>query len=159
MDFEQRLKRAIERGQHQKDLRGQAAAQKEMSEEEFRQLHSAIRLELTDKIEQGLRKLSDHFPGFRYQTVVSEDGWGARISRDDFAIDDGKKTNVYSRLELLIRPFSETHIVALVAKGTIRNREIISRDHFQFLNKADVDSYKELIELWILEYAEKYSSE
>jgi hypothetical protein len=159
MDFEQRLKRAIQRGQHQKDLKGRVAAQKEMSEEEFRQLHSAIRLELTEKIEKGLRKLADHFPGFRYQTIVSEDGWGARISRDDFAIEDGRKSNVYSRLELLIRPFSEAHIVELVAKGTIRNKEIISRNHFQFLDKADVDSYKELIELWILEYAEKYSSE
>lgn len=159
MEFEQRLKRAIQRGQQQKDLKGQAEAQKEMSEEEFRQLHSTIRLDLTEKIEQGLRQLADHFPGFRYQTVVGEDGWGARITRDDFAIEDGKKSNAYSRLELLIRPFSEMHIVSLVAKGTLRNREIISRDHFQFLNKADVDSYTELIELWILEYAEKYSSE
>ena len=159
MDFEHRLKKAIERGQHRKELKGQVAAQKELSEEELRQLHSSIRLELTEKIEQGLRQLSEHFPGFRYQTVVGEDGWGARISRDDFAIEDGKKTNVYSRLELLVRPFSDTHIVALVAKGTIRNREIISRDHFQFLDKADVESYKELIELWILEYAEKYSAE
>lgn len=159
MDFEQRLQRAIQRGLHQKDLKGQAAAQREMSEEELRQLHSSIRLELTEKIEQGLRQLADHFPGFRYQTIVSEDGWGARISRDDFAIEDGRKSNVYSRLELLIRPFSETHIVELLAKGTIRNKEIISRNHFQFLDKADVESYEELVELWILEYAEKYSAE
>jgi hypothetical protein len=57
------------------------------------------------------------------------------------------------------KSFSQAHIVELIAKGTIRNKEIISRNHYQFLNKSDIDSYKELIELWILEYAEKYSSD
>ena len=159
MDFEQRLQRAIDRGQQVKNQKGQAAATREMTEEEYRQLHSSIRLELSEHIESGVRKVADHFPGFRYQTVVGEDGWGARIVRDDFAIEGGKKSNQYSRLELLIRPFSEAHIVELSAKGTIRNKEVISRNHFQFLDKIDTDSYSELIDLWILEYAEQYSAE
>lgn len=159
MDFEQRLQRAIDRGQQVKNQKGQAAATREMTEEEYRQLHSSIRLELSEHIESGVRKVADHFPGFRYQTVVGEAGWGARIVRDDFAIEGGKKSNQYSRLELLIRPFSEAHIVELSAKGTIRNKEVISRNHFQFLDKIDTDSYSELIDLWILEYAEQYSAE
>ena len=159
MDFEQRLQRAIDRGQQVKNQKGQAAATREMTEEEYRQLHSSIRLELSEHIESGVQKVADHFPGFRYQTVVGEDGWGARIVRDDFAIEGGKKSNQYSRLELLIRPFSEAHIVELSAKGTIRNKEVISRNHFQFLDKIDTDSYSELIDLWILEYAEQYSAE
>jgi len=159
MDFEQRLKRAIARGEQSRDQKGRAAADKQMTEEEYRQLHSSIRLELSEHIEKGVRQVADHFPGFRYQTVVGEDGWGARIVRDDFIIEDGKKSNAYSRLELLIRPFTEAHIVELSAKGTIRNKEAISRNHYQFLDKVDTDSYSELIDLWILEYAESYSAE
>ncbi|MBD3672171.1 MAG: hypothetical protein HUJ26_01480 [Planctomycetaceae bacterium] len=159
MDFEQRLQRAIDRGRKIKDQKGQAAATREMTEEEYRQLHSKIRLELSEHIESAIRKVADHFPGFRYHTVVGEDGWGARIIRDDFAIEDGRKSNQYSRLELLIRPFSEAHIVELSAKGTIRNKETISRNHYQFLDKIDIDSYSEMIDLWILEYAEQYSAD
>lgn len=159
MDFQQRLQKAIARGRQVRDQKGQAAATREMTEEEYRQLHSTIRLELSDHIESGVRQVSEHFPGFRYQTVVGEDGWGARIVRDDFAIEAGKKSNHYSRLELLIRPFSEAHIVELSAKGTVRNKEVISRNHYQFLDKIDTDSYSELIDLWILEYAEQYSAE
>jgi len=159
MDFETRLQRAIQRGQQTRDQRGQEAVDRQMTEEEYRQLHSSLRLELSDHIEKGIRHVSDHFPGFRYQTVVGEDGWGARIVRDDFAVKDGKKSSLYSRLELLVRPFSDAHIVELSAKGTIRNKEIISRNHYQFLNKADMDSFSELIDLWILEYAEAYSAD
>ncbi|MDB4680066.1 MAG: hypothetical protein P8M30_20880 [Planctomycetaceae bacterium] len=159
MDFETRLQRAIQRGQQTRDQRGQAAIDKQMTEEEYRQLHSSIRLELSEHIEKGVRQVSDHFPGFRYQTVVGEDGWGARIVRDDFAINDGKKSNLYSRLELLIRPFSETRIIELTTKGTIRNKEIISRNHFQFLDEIDIDTFSELIDVWILEYAEAYSAD
>jgi len=158
MDFEQRLQRAIKRGQKQKEERGREQAAREMSVDELRQLHNAARLELSDRIEQGLKKIADHFPGFVYQSVM-DDGWGGRISRDDFAVQRGAKANLYSRLEMVVRPFSDSHIVELKAKGTIRNKEVISRNHFQFLKDLDLDSYSELIEIWLLEYAEKYSSE
>jgi hypothetical protein len=158
MNFEQRLQRAIQRGQKQKEERGREQAEREMSEDELRQLHNAARLDLSDRIEQGLKKIADHFPGFVYQSVM-DDGWGGRISRDDFSIQRGTKANLYSRLEMVVRPFSEAHIVELKAKGTIRNKEVISRNHFQFLKDLDLETYAELIEVWLLEYAEKYSSE
>ncbi|HSG69095.1 MAG TPA: hypothetical protein VLA12_01700 [Planctomycetaceae bacterium] len=158
MDFEQRLQRAIQRGQKQKEERGREQAALVMSEDELRQLHNAARLDLSDRIERGLKKIADHFPGFEYQSVM-DDGWGGRISRDDFSIQRGTKANLYSRLEMVVRPFSEAHIVELKAKGTIRNKEVISRNHFQFLKDLDLETYAELIEVWLLEYAEKYSSE
>jgi hypothetical protein len=158
MDFEQRLQRAIQRGQKQKEERGRERAAQEMSEDDLRQLHNSARLELSDRIERGLKQIADHFPGFEYQSVM-DDGWGSRISRDDFAVRGGTKSNLYSRLEMVVRPFSDAHIVELKAKGTIRNKEIISRNHFQFLKDLDLDTYGELIEIWLLEYAEKYSSQ
>jgi len=159
MDFEKRLEKAIERGQRTRDVKGKLQAEKAVTEEEMRSLHSQCRLELSDHIERCLKRLADRFPGFDYQTVVGEEGWGAKISRDDLNLARrGKSNALYSRLEMYIRPYSTAHIVELVAKGTIRNKEILSRNHFQFLSDVDLDSYRELIDLWVLEYAEKFAA-
>ena len=88
---------------------------------------------------------------------MSVTGWGARLSRDDLDRQGGKLRNVYTRLEMVIRPYSEAHIVELTAKGTIRNRETLKRAHYQFLAEADVDSFRELIDLWVLEFAEEFA--
>jgi hypothetical protein len=159
MDFESRLERAIQRGQLHRDAQGRLQAEKAMSEDELKRLHTKCRLDLSEHIEQCLHKLVDHFPGFRYQTIVGEEGWGARVNRDDLDLDRSRSArSLYSRLELVIRPFSQAHIVELAAKGTIRNKEVLHRTHFQFLAEVDVDSFNELIDLWVLEYAEQYSS-
>lgn len=159
MDFDERLERAVQRGRRALDEQGRRRAEQAVSEEELRDLHTRCRIELSDRIESCLRKLADHFPGFRFQTLVSEDGWGARVSRDDVSFRTGRSPqNLYSRLEMVIRPFSRTHIVELAAKGTIRNKEVFTRTHFQFLSEVDLDSFRELIDLWVLEYAEAYSS-
>ena len=160
MDFDKRLDRAIARGQDHRDEKGRELADAEISEEDLRNLHSQSRLSLSERIEECLRKLADHFPGFRYQTVVGDEGWGSRINRDD--VDIGAKRrgeNLYSRFELLIKPFTTTHIVALTGKGTIRNKELFHRSHYQMLSKVDLDSFGEMIDLWVLEYAEKFASE
>lgn len=159
MDFEKRLQRAIVRGQQTRDSRVRERAEEAVSEEDLRTLHSQCRLELSEHIETCLKQLADHFPGFRFQTVVEEEGWGAKISRDDVSGGRGRPVeNRYSRLEMLIRPFSSAHIIELAAKGTVSNKEIFNRSHFQFLSEADVESFSELIDLWVLEYAEKYAS-
>ena len=159
MDFKNRLQRAIERGQQTRKAKGRELAEQAMSEEELRNLHSKCRLELSDHIENCLRKLSDHFLGFHFETIVSEDGWGAKVSRDDIEVGAGRqRENYYSRLQMVIRPFTSTHILELAAKGTIRNKEVFNRSHFQFLSQTDVDSLSELIDLWVLEYAEVYSA-
>lgn len=130
-----------------------------MTQEEIRNLHSQCRLELTERVEDCLRRLADHFPGFEYQSIVSDEGWGARITRDDLKVAPGKRVeNVYSRLEMLVTPLGSAAIVELVAKGTIRNKEVFNRKHFQQLSRVDLDSFKELVDLWVLEYAEQFSA-
>lgn len=159
MDFEKRLEKAIERGQRTRRLQGRRQAEEALNEEQLKALHSRYRVELSEHIDDCLKRLADRFPGFDYQTVVGKEGWGAKISRDDLVPSSrGKMTSAYSRLEMYIRPYSPAHIVELVAKGTIRNKEILNRTHFQFLSDVDLDSYRELIDLWVLEYAEKFAA-
>lgn len=159
MDFEKRLERAIQRGERTRDEIGRAEAEKALTDEEFRNLHSTIRLELSEYIEACLRKVADHFPGFRFETVVGSAGWGAKLSRDDVDFGGGQSRTLYSRLEVLVSPFGSLHIAELTAKGTIRNKEVFDRKTYQRLAEADVESFREMVDLWVLEYAEKFASE
>ena len=52
MDFEQRLEKAIERGQRRGDAQSEEQARAAHSEEEFKRLHGQYRLELSDHIEE-----------------------------------------------------------------------------------------------------------
>lgn len=159
MDFDQRLQKAITRGEKTRDTSARQKAERAMTEEELKNLHSKYRLELSEHIEACLRKLADHFPGFQFQTVVSEDGWGAKVTRDDVNLGRNRSAgNLFSRFELLIRPFSSAHIVELVAKGTIHNKEVINNSSFQFLSEVDQDSFTAMIDQRVLEYAERYAA-
>lgn len=159
MDFSERLEKAIRRGQHARDEKQRAAEMKTLSDEEARNRHSAARLNLSEYIEDCLRKLTDHFPGFRFETIVSEKGWGAKINRDDLRLGGGRRESQYSRLEVLVSPFDpETKIVAVNAKGTVNNKELVVRSHFQYIAEFDEDGFRESIDLWILEFAEKYAA-
>ncbi len=159
MDFDQRLERAIERGQRQRSAEDRERAERAMTEEECKNLHSKTRLELSEHIESCLRKLVEHFPGFDFETIFGTDGWGAKISRDDLAPGETRPlTKYYSRLEMVIRPFTAGRIVELFARGTIRNKEVLSRTHYQMLAQLDLESFRDLIDHWVLEYAEKFSA-
>lgn len=159
MDFEQRLSKAIERGQRRGDDRSREDQAKALSEEELRRLHSKYRLQLSELIEDCLRRLPNHFPGFQFETLIGERGWGAACFRDDLRLGQGgKRGNDYSRLEMTIRPPSSYHILELTAKGTIRNKEAFNRSHFDRLADVDVEKFTELIHLWVLEYAELYAA-
>ena len=160
MSFEERLQRAVERGSRTAAARDQAQSERTWTEEEFRNLHSRYRLELSEHIEECLRKMPDHFPGFRYSGVMSSDGWGAVITRDDVGqAPGGKVQNFYSRLELLVRPYSAVHVLDLSGKGTIRNKEVFHRSQFQRLQEANLDTFRELIDAWIVDYAEVYAAQ
>lgn len=155
MDFDKQLEDAIQRGQQNRDARGREKSEKALTEDELRTLHSKYRLDLSEHIESCLHKLADRFPGFDFKTVVGEEGWGARITRDDF----GKgRDNLYSRYEMLITPFNSAQIVELTIKGTIRNKEVLSRNHYKFLNEFDVPAFIDQINMWVLEYAEKFAA-
>lgn len=159
MEFDDRLQRAIERGRATREEEGRATAEREMSIEDQKSVHSRCRLELVERIEDCLKKLADHFPGFRFSPQMNETGWGATISRDDVSVSrDRSAKSLYSRLEVIVSPFGSAAIIELVAKGTIRNKEVFHRRNFQQLAQVDLDSFSELIDLWVLEYAELYAA-
>ena len=165
MDFNQRLQQAIERGQKVSDGHVQARASRALNEDELRKLHGDLRIQLSDHIEQCLRQLADHFPGFECRSVVGEEGWGAEMSRDDLGLGGVKSqpktyySRFYSKLFLVIKPFSSAHIVELAGKGSIRNKEVFSRNQYQRLPDVDVPVMIQTIDQWVLEYAEKYAAQ
>jgi hypothetical protein len=159
MEFRERLEKAIERGQRESGARAAEEAQREITEREIRRLYSQYRLELSGRIEDSLRLLADQLPGFRFETVVNDRGWGAAVSRDDIDIEPGRgRRNYFSRLEIVIRPLTASNVLELAVKATVRNREVFNRAHYQRLTKVDQTSFNEVMDLWVLEYAELYSA-
>ena len=158
MDFKERLQKAADRGQRVQQEKEREAAAKAISEEECKRLYSKCRLQLTDYIEDCLHQLADQFPGFQFETVVNDQGWGAAVRRDDLGLTDGRRDNFYSRLQLVVSPFNQYHVLDMVAKGTIRNEESFVRNNFQRLDEVDLDSFTELVDLWVLDYAETYAA-
>ena len=157
-DFDDRLQRAIQRGRRKGESAEQAARAEALSEEELRRRHGQYRLQLSEHIEHCVRKLPQYFPGFQYETIFGERGWGAACSRDDVRLQSGRRGSDYSRLELTVRPFSPYHVLDLVAKGTIRNKEIFNRSHYEKVADADPQKFVEIIDLWVLEFAELYAA-
>lgn len=158
-DFEQRLQQALDRGVRQSEKAAQDRLEHQLSEEELRRLHADFRLELSDHIEACLRKLADYVPGFRVRTALGDGGWGGQADRNDFGLTErGERGDFFSRLEVSVRPFSVRHVVDVVCKATVRNKEILHRSVFQRLPKVDVASLKQSIDAWVLEFAEKYAS-
>ena len=158
MDFRKRLQLATDRGKRTRSVREEQEAAEALSGEEYRRLHSNYRLELTEHMEACLRQLADNFPGFHFETIVDDRGWGAAISRDDLKIDAGKRRNVYSRLQLVVGQFNSYHVLEISAKGAVGNKENFNRQHFQKLDDADLDDFKQLVERWVLDYAERYAA-
>ena len=158
MDFRSRLQKATERGHRARDEAQRQQRAEALSEEECRRLHSSLRLHLSEHIEACMRQLADNLPGFRLETIVDESGWGTAANRDDIQISSGRRENYFSRLQMVISPFNKYHVLELSAKGTVRNKECFSRNHYQRLDEADDDSFRELIELWVLDYAEAYAA-
>jgi len=160
MDFQQRLQKAVERGERRRADKARREAAEAMTEEEFRRLHSECRLQINEHIETVLKQLADQFPGFRFETVMDESGWGAAVKRDDVGFGGrGKRDNYFSRFELKVTPYSAYHVLDLSAKGTVRNKEIFKRNHYQQLDEVDLDTFQEIIDLWVLEFAERYAAD
>ena len=157
-DFEDRLKNAIERGQKRSGAKAEAEKEKALSREEIKRLHSNYRLQLSDKIEKCIAILPDHFPGFEVETIYGEKGWGAACSRDDIISEKGRSQNHYSRFEMTVRPHNDLNVIDLAAKGTVLNKELLRRQHFEDVEKLDVEKFLQLVDTWTLEYAEIYAS-
>jgi hypothetical protein len=159
MDFQKRLEKAIERGQRTGDVRAEAEMRKRLDEQELRRLHTQYRLDLSEHIERCLRQVPDQLPGFDFESVASERGWGAAVLRDDITGGRGMPVaRQFSRMEIVIRPINEYFLLDMSAKATVRNRERFHRNHYQQLGEVDISSFLELIDLWILEFAEAYAA-
>lgn len=159
MSFDDRLQKAVSRGQRRGEEEKSKAEARALSEEELKRLHSTYRLQLSERIESCIKQLPSFFPGFRFETIFGERGWGAACSRDDVRMSAGKRQqNDYSRLELTVRPASSMHVLELAGKATIRNKEIFSRNYFEKLEDVDLDEFLQLIDVWVLEYAELFAA-
>ena len=158
MEFHERLEKAIQRGHRAGDARARAREERELNEKEIARLHSQYRLDVSERIERCLRQVSDQFPGFRFETLYGEKGWGAAISRDDLRVRDQRRTNLFSRLEMVIRPPNEYQVLELAAKGTVNNREVFNRSQYQQLTEVDLTTFHEWVDNWSLEFAELYAA-
>jgi hypothetical protein len=158
MNFDDRIRQAIERGHRLGDAAARDAAARAMTEEEYRRLHSQLRLALSDHIEACIQRLPNFFPGFQYETMYGDRGWGGACFREDLRLARGVRTNEYSRLEVTVRPYSTAHVLDLAARGTIRNREVFNRNFFEELEAANQQKFLDLIDAWVLEYAELYAA-
>ena len=157
-DFASRLESAIERGKRRAQHDANQERAKELSEEELKRLHTTYRLELSDRIENAVARVADHFPGFRSESLFGEVGWGQACYRDDLQIVSGKRSNLFSRLEMMIRPYSHLQILELKGKGTVANRELFNRSHFVAIGEVDQAEFERLIDAWAIEYAELYAA-
>jgi len=157
-DFESRLESAINRGRHRASQSASQERQKELTEEEKRRMHTTYRLALSERIEKAIQRVADHFPGFRQESMYGEVGWGAACYRDDLRIEQGQRTNQYSRLEMVIRPHSDSQVLDLKGKGTVMNRELFNRNFFVPIPDVDSNEFENLIDSWAIEYAEVYAS-
>ena len=159
MDFEDKLQKAVQRGQNRNAARSNAEKQAAMSNEQIRNRHNEYRLNLSDHIETCLKQLSGPFPGFEYETIYGEKGWGGAVSRND--IDrgpDGKAGSFFSRVEVTVRPQNEFNVVNIAGKGTIRDKEIFNWNHFEEIHEAKQQDFEQMIDKWILQFAEAFAA-
>jgi hypothetical protein len=158
MSFDDQLQRAIQRGQRRSQAAHDAAMANALSEDELRRRHGAYRLRLSEHIELCIKKLPNHFPGFETEIIYGERGWGAACYRNDVRIEGGRRNQDYSRLEMTVRPYSSYHVLELTSKATIRNKEIFNRNHYELIADVDLAKFLELIDIWVLEFAEMYAA-
>jgi hypothetical protein len=156
-EFEERLKNAVTRGSSRAESLQAAEERKRQEAEELKRLHTKYRLELSEHIEHAIKKLIDMFPGFRYQSVFSDAGWGSACLRDDLIIEKGTRSNKYSRLEIVVRPVNEFNVLDLQAKGTIADRELMTRSLYHPIAQVDMTKFRKAVDDWIVAYAELYA--
>ena len=159
MNFEDRLRNAINRGQERGSQQRDSAEKELLSAESLKNRHTQYRLQLSDYIEAGLKRLVDHFPGFEYETIYGSRGWGGALFRDDITRGKtGKSGSFYSRLEIYVRPNNEFNVVNISGKGTIHNREYYNWNYFKDVQDVVIAEFEERVDSWILDYAEKFAS-
>lgn len=159
MGFDDRLEKAISRGKEQNASKIDSEKQRMLSEEELKNRHNKFRLELSDYIEEGLKKLIQHFPGFQYETIYGEQGWGGALYREDLARGpSGKAGAFFSRVQITVRPLNEFNVVNIAGKGMIKDKEIFTWNHFKDISETTEEDFKAKIDSWIIQYAEQFAA-
>jgi hypothetical protein len=160
MDFESKLEKAIQRGQDRNAAQSNAQKKAEASKEEVRSQHREFRLNLSDHIEETLKKLANHFPGFDYETIYGEKGWGGAVSRNDLTRGpDGRAGSFFSRVEITVRPQNEFNVLNIAGKGMIRDKEVFTWNHFEEIVDAKQNEFEKVIDQWILSFAEQFAAQ
>jgi hypothetical protein len=157
-DFKSRLESAIQRGNRRREHSQSEAKRKELSEEERKRLHTSYRLALSERIEAKINSIVDAFPGFRQESLFGEQGWGMACYRDDLLIRSGRRSNQYSRFEMVIRPYTDLGVLDLKGKGTVKNREMFNRSLFRSVDEVELSEFEDVIDAWTIEYAEQYAA-
>ncbi|MEZ6094653.1 MAG: hypothetical protein R3C03_10520 [Pirellulaceae bacterium] len=153
MSFEEQIRNAINRGKQRGDQQREAERAAEMSLEERKNLHGRYRLNLCDHIEKNLEQVTHMIPGFKYETVYGDRGWGGAISRDDVL----RGGTFYSRLEITVRPLTEQNLLTIIGRGTVRNKEVFNWNHFAEIQEVDDETFQKQVDLWIIQYVEMFS--
>ena len=159
MSFDDQLKQAIERGKRRGDEQAREARAKALTEEEIRRLHTQYRLTLSEHIEACLKRLPLHFPGFQYETIYGDRGWGGACKRDDLRMNRGVRSSDYSRLEVTVRPHTALNVLEIAAKGTVRNKEVFNRTYYELVADVELAKFEQLVDAWVLEYAERFAAQ
>lgn len=157
-DFQSRFESAVQRGQQRREHSENEAKRKELSEDELKRLHTSFRLSLSERIEAKIKNIIDAFPGFRQEALFGEVGWGTACYRDDLLIQNGRRSNQYSRFEMVIRPYSDLRVLDLKAKGTVKNRELFNRTLFRNIDAVNAQEFDDVIDAWTIEYAGQYAA-
>lgn len=159
MGLDDQLEKAILRGKERNANRLDIEKQKLLTAEDIRNRHNLFRLNLSEYVEESLRKLAQHFPGFEYETIYGERGWGGALYREDLALGArGRAGAFFSRVEITVRPQNEFNVVNIAGKGTIKDKEIFTWNHFKDIAEATDEEFKQTIDSWIIQYAEQFAA-
>ncbi len=159
MGLDDQLEKAILRGKERNANRLDLEKQKLLTAEEIRNRHNLFRLNLSDYIEESLRKLAQHLPGFEYETIYGERGWGGALYREDLTMGaKGRAGAFFSRVEITVRPQNEFNVVNIAGKGTVKDKEIFTWNHFKDISEATDEEFKQTIDSWIIQYAEQFAA-
>lgn len=159
MDFEEQLKNAISRGQEHGTQRKQSEEQQQLSAEYLKNRHAEYRLALSEYVESCVKRLTEHFPGFEFETIYGARGWGGAVYREDITRGkNGKSGSFYSRLEIAVRPINEFNVLNISGKGTIHDKEYFNWNFFKDVQGVTLEDFKEKVDAWVLVYAEKFAS-
>ena len=71
---------------------------------------------------------------------------------------DGKAGSFFSRIEITVRPQNEFNVINIAGKGTIRDKEMFTWNHFDAILDAEQPDFEKMIDNWILQFAEQFAA-